>query len=174
AGREALGIEGGKVQVHHHLPLSASIRVGHGCALDGGQPDPQEVYPKVKYLSFGEGLAAQAELEDWHAGSVVADDQGRRNAGRQGPQLRLGNGGDLRDCSLDLYVGMKKNLNDRDATERLRFDMLDVINRGSQGTFIDRHDALAHFLGRKAGVAPDNANDGNADIRENVGGRPKN
>ena len=65
-------------------------------------------------------------------------------------QLRLFDGDRLRDRGLDVRVRLEEHLDDRDARERLRLDVLDVVDRGRQAALVDRRDALAHVLGRQA------------------------
>ena len=69
---------------------------------------------------------------------------------------------------------MKEDFDDADAVERLRFDVFDVIDGGGKHTFVLIDDAVAHVLGRKTGVVPKNADDGNVNVREDVGGRAQN
>jgi hypothetical protein len=87
------------------------------------------------------------------------------------PELRLGDRGDLRNGFLDIGVRMKENFDDSDATERLRLAVLDVIHCCGKHSLGLRDDAIAHFLRVQPGIVPENANDGNIDVRENVGRR---
>ena len=98
------------------------------------------------------------------------NDEWRRRAGWHNAQKRLCDGRDLRDAGLDFRAFMKENLNDGNTIIRLRFDMLDVVDRRGHGAFTDRDKALFHFLGRDACIAPDHANNRNIDVRKNIRG----
>ena len=95
-----------------------------------------EIHAEVEELLLGKPLSRQGQLQDRHAGSVVGDDQRRRRARRQLPQLRLRNGRDLRDRLVNVRVRLEKDLDDRDAVQRLRLDVLDVVHRGGQVAFV--------------------------------------
>ena len=71
-------------------------------------------------------------------------------------------------ASSTLAFGWKIDADDRDAAVRLRFDVLDVVDRGGQRSLEDGDDALLHLLRRKAAVTPDDADDRNIDVRENI------
>ena len=88
-------------------------------------------------------------------------------------------GGNWRNCvcetavicatAMSIFtVGMEVDLHHRDAVERLRLDVLDVVDRGGQRALRDGDDALLHLLRREAGVVPDDADDRDVDVRENV------
>jgi hypothetical protein len=49
--------------------------------------------------------------------------------------------------------------------------VLDVVDRGGQSALERRGDAARHLVRRQAGVLSDNADHGNADLREDVGRR---
>ena len=77
-------------------------------------------------------------------------------------------GGICRSCACSIAttcamaVGMlalrlKENLDDRNAGQRLGFDVLDIVDGGGQAALVDRRDALAHFLRRQPGIVPDDA-----------------
>ncbi len=77
-------------------------------------------------------------------------------------------------CAMALLMsacGWKKYLYYRDPVQRLRLDVLDVIDQRGQGAFGLEDDAVRHFLRIEAAVVPNDADDRNIDIRENVGGR---
>ena len=51
--------------------------------------------------------------------------------------------------------------------------MLDIVDGSGQRSLRDADDAVAHVLRYEAVVAPDDADNGNVDVRENVGWRAK-
>ncbi len=48
--------------------------------------------------------------------------------------------------------------------------MLDVIDGGGHGAFVDGDDARGHLFGRHAGIGPDHAYDRDIDVGEDIGG----
>ncbi len=94
----------------------------------------------------------------------------RRHLANRGCALR----GDLRDGHLDLHVGMEENLDDAAAVHRLRFGVLHIVDGGGEVALELRGDALFHLLRAESGVIPQHGDDGNVDVRENVGGGSQN
>ena len=90
---------------------------------------------------------------------------------RQLAQLSLRDGGDLRDSVADVDVGLEEDLDDADAVQRLRLDVLDVVDGGGQRPLALVDDAVGHLFGREAGVLPDDGDDRDVDVREDVGRR---
>jgi hypothetical protein len=76
-----------------------------------------------------------------------------------------------RQCAIDVRARVKKDLHHRDAVQRLRLDMLDIVDVGGQRTFVVRRDAVGHVLGGKAVIRPDDADYRDVDVREDIGGR---
>ena len=58
-GRQALGLQGMRIEVHLDLALLAAVGVWDGCALDGGELGADDVGAHVVELLFGEPLAAR-------------------------------------------------------------------------------------------------------------------
>lgn len=64
------------------------------------------------------------------AGSVVADGKRRNGARRHLPQNGLRGRGDLRISGVQLYSGMKEDLNDARPSDSLRLDVIDIVDYG--------------------------------------------
>ena len=64
--------------------------------------------------------------------------------------------------------GWKKTLITPTPCQRLRLDVLDVVDRHCHAALGVGHDAVRHVAGREAGVVPDHADDGNIDVREDI------
>ena len=88
-------------------------------------------------------------------------------------------GGKLRNCTWLMAVtwatalpmltcGWKKILMSADAVERLRLDVLDVVDRGGHAAFAVEDDAVGHLLRGEAGEVPHHGNDGDVDIRKDI------
>jgi hypothetical protein len=77
----------------------------------------------------------------------------------------------LRDGQIDVRAGLKEHFHDGDAAQRLRLHVLDVVHRRGQVALVDRHDARRHLVGREAAVVPDDRDDRNVDVGEDVSRR---
>jgi hypothetical protein len=73
---------------------------------------------------------------------------------------------------VDVHLGLEKHFDDAIPRQRLRFDMLDVIDLGAERSFIVIDDALRHIVRRKSVVGPDDSDDRNIDVGKNINGRP--
>ena len=65
-------------------------------------------------------------------------------------------------------IRLKGNPDDRDAGQRLRLDVLHVVDRGRNGVLAEGRDLLRHLIGGEATVLPDNGDHWNIDLRKNV------
>ena len=167
-GESPLGEKLFRIEVHHDRAELAAVRQRHGGALNGGQRVSDEVLPQVEQFLLAQSLAFQAQLQDGNAGGVVLDDAGREGAGWEDSQQSLGNGGYLRQRQLDLGVGLEIHANDGNAGIGLRFDVLDVVDRGGHGPLEDGDDAFFHLLGRQPAVGPHHADHGDIDVGKDV------
>ena len=69
-----------------------------------------------------------------------------------------------------LRPGIEVDADHADAEQRLALDVLDVVDRGGQHALVDEDDALLDLVGGHAGVLPDDADDRDVDLREDVRG----
>ena len=168
-GRQAVSVERLRIEIHHDLARLAAVGQRHRGALNRGELGAHEVIGVIEKLFLGQHLACHRELENRHARRAVTNDQWRRKTGGQGSQQRLGNRGDLRHRHLDLGARMKKNLDDTDPVHGLRLHVLDVVDRGGKCPFAHRHYSFFHVLRGDTGERPDDGNDGNIDVGENIG-----
>src|SRR3546814_550441 len=116
-------------------------------------------------------LTGQRELDDRHRRGVVVEDQRRRGAGRERLEDRLRDRRHLRVGGGDVDAGLEENLDDAEADQRGRFDVLDVVDRRCQHALIWGRDARRHLIGRQAGVLPGHRDHRDLDRREDVGRR---
>ena len=93
---------------------------------------------------------------------------GGRVPGRHGAEQGLRNGGDLGEGEFDFGVRLEVDAGDGDAGVGLRLDVLDIVHRGGHGPLEERDHALFHLFGGEAVVVPDDADDGDIDIREDI------
>src|SRR5438876_9738931 len=80
---------------------------------------------------------------------------------------------DLRDTSFHFCAFMEKDFDDRDAVVTLRLDVLNVVDRGRHRALADRDEALFHFFGCDARVAPNDADHRDVDSWKNVRSHPR-
>ena len=76
---------------------------------------------------------------------------------------------DLRNALLYVRDGLQEDFNHRDSAERLRLDVLDVVDGGSKIPLRNRDNPVGHVLRDENVIGPDDADDRNIDIRKNVG-----
>ena len=63
---------------------------------------------------------------------------------------------------------MKEHLDDPGAVVGCRFDVVDVIDCGGEGSFMGKDESLFDVFGAQARVAPDDADHRNVNGRKNV------
>src|SRR5262249_6822013 len=169
-GGQAAGVQGVQVEIDHDLALLAAPGLGHPRPLDRAESLDDEVGGVVEDLLLGQRIAGDGDLDDGHAGGAVADDVGRRDAGRHDLQERLTGGRDLRLGLGERGPGLEVDADDADAVERLTLDVLDVVDRRRQDALVDEDDPCLDLVGGHAAVLPDHADDGDVNLREDVGG----
>jgi hypothetical protein len=103
--------------------------------------------------------------------SVRPSPERRRGAGRHLLVHGLRNRSDLGVGGPDVDVRLEEDLDDAEAVIGVGDDVLDVVDRRRQRPLKRRGDAPGHLIRRQAGILPDHADDGDANIRENVGRR---
>ena len=80
----------------------------------------------------------------------------------------------LRHCVGHLYALMEKDLHDRNAAQRLRFDVLDIINGGGKNSLVVKNNSVRHVLRGQSRVVPDDADNWDINVWEDVCGRAQN
>ena len=73
----------------------------------------------------------------------------------------------LRNALLNIRSRLQKDLDDSNPIQRLRFDVLDVVDGSGKRSLCDADDAVAHVFRNETVIVPDDADNGNIDIREN-------
>jgi len=81
----------------------------------------------------------------------------------------LGGGAELRDSGFDFGVGVEVELDDAEARQRLRLHVFDVVDVGGKGALATDGNDVGHFLRRDAAIGPDDADDWDIDLGEDVG-----
>ena len=165
---EPLRLQGFRVELHHDLADLPAVGQRHGRALHGGELRADEAVAEVVKRLLRQRLARQSELEHGHRRRAVRDDVRRQRAGRHDAQDRRGIGRRFGDRAIDVCARVEKHLHDGHAVERLGLDVIDVVDVRRQGALVVRRDPVRHVFGREAVIRPDDADDGNIDVRKDV------
>jgi len=72
-------------------------------------------------------------------------------------------------CASD---AVEEHLHHGHAVVGLRLDALDIVDRSRHRPLEVRDDPAFHLLGRETGVAPDDADNRDVDVREDIGRHP--
>ena len=166
--REAARLHRVGVEIDLYLPRLAAVGVGDGGAWHGDERRAHNVEANVLKRLFGHARARKPELDDRHRGGVVVENQRRRGTRRHLLEQRLRDRRHLRVGDADIHVGLEKRLDHAKPVVGIGFYMIDVVDRRRQGALELRHDAAGHLIRRQARVLPNDRDDGNADVGENV------
>jgi len=77
----------------------------------------------------------------------------------------------LRGGGADIDRGMKEDLDDADAGQRLALDMVDIGHRRGKLAFVIIDHPAGHIVGRESAIGPHSRYDGNLDVGKYVGRR---
>ncbi len=102
------------------------------------------------------------------------NDQGRRGALRKLAELGLRDRSYLGHGVGHVHLGLKVNLDQTDAVQRLGLDVIDVVHRRSERPFTQRDNPAGHLLRGESAVVPDHGHNRDIDIRKNIRGRRQN
>ena len=169
--RQPARLQGDRIEIDLDLAQLAAKRPGDRRSRHRHQRRADLVDGEVGEPLLGEALAGKRDEQDRHGRRAVIEDQRRRRAGRHRLDQGLRNRGDLSVGGADVGVGLKENLDHADAGVGGRLDVLDVVDRRRQRALELGGDAPRHVVGRQAGVLPDDADDRDADVGKDVGGR---
>jgi hypothetical protein len=97
------------------------------------------------------------------------DHDRRLDPGRQQGTDRIGSGHDLSDREIEVHVGLKEDLLNRDAIEGLRLDILDAVHARGERILAVGRDPLLHFRRAQSGVLPDDGDDRDVDLGKDIG-----
>ena len=168
ACRQIIGIKCVRIEIHHDRRILASERKRNRSAFNGSELRTDEVLAQIVELLLRKRLAVERELQNRNARCVVLYDPRGKDPRRQWPQNRLRQRRDLGDRSFDLHTRLKKHTDRCHTLIRGRFDVLDIVDGGGHGAFIDGDDALGHLLWRHPAVRPDHAHHGDLDDGKDV------
>ena len=167
-GGDVVGVHQIGVGIDHDLPDFAAVGQRDRGAFDVGETRADEGDAEVVEFGFAEAFAGERKLDDGDGGGVELDDVGRVGAGGEDAEDGLNDGGDLRDGELYLDIGLKVDADDGDALVGLGLGVLDVVDGGGEGALADGDDASFHLGGGEAAVGPDDGDDGDIDVGEDI------
>ena len=116
---QALRLQRGGVQVHLHLALLATVRIGHGGPRNRDELGADGVEAIIVELLLGEILSREGQLKNRDARSAIRENERRRCSHGQLPELGLGDRGDLRNALLNVGGRLQKHFNHRNSIKRL-------------------------------------------------------
>ena len=164
-----LGLQRNRVQINLNLPHLAAIRRRYRRARHRGQLRADEVLAKVEQLLLTDVGAGHGQLQNRHRGRVVVQDQRRCDARRHLLEHGLRDRRHLGGRGADIDVRLEEDFDDTVARQRLRFNMVNIVDRGAELAFIVINHPSRHVFGRQAGIGPDGADHRNPDVREYIG-----
>ena len=163
-----------QIQVHLNLPNLPAIGIRRRRSRHRCQVGAQKILTQVEQLLLRQSLAAQSQLNNRRRRRAIRDDQRWRGPWRQTPDRGLRDRGDLCDGALYVRPRPEENLDHAQPVHRLRFHVLDIVDRGGDAAFGIRHDPVGHVLRRQPCIEPHHRDHRNVDTREYIGGRPQN
>ncbi|OIQ97052.1 hypothetical protein GALL_209950 [mine drainage metagenome] len=166
--REMLGLKRDRIHVNLDLPDLAAVRRGNCGTRNRGELRADEVLTEVEQLLLRLLDARQRQLQDRHRGRVVVQDQRWRDAGRHLFQNRLRDRRDLGRRRAYVDVRLEENLDDAEAHQGLRFDMVDIVDGRAQCPLVVVNDTAGHVFRRKACICPDCADHRDLDVGEDI------
>jgi hypothetical protein len=137
-------------------------------ARDRDQLSSQEVEADVVQLLLGETLSGEGELQNGHCRGAVVDHDRRLCPGGKKALDRLGSGGNLRCCAIDIGAGLKEYPDNRLSIDGCRFDMLNVVRNRRHETFEYGRDPAFHLFRVQPGVSESHGDNGDVDIGKGV------
>jgi hypothetical protein len=134
----------------------------------------QEVGADIVQLLLGQPLSGEGELQNGHRRGAVIDHDRRLCPGGKKAQDRLGSGGNLRRCAIDIGAGLKEYTDNRLSIDRGRFDMLNVVRNGRHETFEYGRDPAFHLFRVQPRVSEGHSDHRDVDVGKDVGRRTQN
>ena len=168
ARRDAFGLHLCLVHVDGDLRLLAPVGLRQNGTRHGDQRRTHGVRRQVGKLLFVQAVAADAKLQNRHAGSRKVDDLRRQNTGWQLANKVLRSRGDLRVCRIQAGAGLQKDLDHRNTVVAGRFGVLHVVNQRRQRLLVRRRQPAFDLFCVQTRVLPRNCHDRDVDVREDV------
>src|SRR5262249_55095005 len=145
--RQLHGLQGPGGDVDLHLAEDAAEDRGGGQPLDGGQLVVQLVVGEVEEVLVVAAAAGDDEVADGDAAGVVLENAGRQRGRGQVLELAPEQGDDLAGGQVGVHLREEADLDDADAEQRARLDVVEVV-AARQGAFEHGRDGLLHVRGR--------------------------
>ena len=114
------------IGVHHDLPVPPSEGLRNGCAGHARNLVADIELGQIAQSRLIQAFAFKRHQADRQAGRVKLQNHGRQRSRRQPPQLRHRQVGDGGDGGIGIGPGLEIHLDDADARQRARLDMLNA------------------------------------------------
>jgi len=123
---------------------------------------------------LGQPLSGKGELQNGHRRGAVVDQDGRLCPGGEKALDRLGSGGNLRRCAIDIGARLQEYTDNRLSIDGCRFDMFNVVRNCCHETFEYGRDPAFHLFRVQPGVSESNSNNGDVNVGKDVRRRTQN
>ena len=162
-----MGFELVGIGVDHDLAVLAAERLRDAGAGHAGDLVANLELRQVAQLRFVQAFAFEGDQADRQAGGIELQHHRRQRAGRQAAQLRHGQVGDGGDSRIGIGARLEVDLDDADAGQRARFDVLDAAAQREEA-FEAAGDVGFDLLRRHAGIERRHHHHRNVHRREHV------
>ena len=158
------------VEVGHDHSGFATVRVGNLGPLHDCKIGADNVLPEVVKRRVGKRRAGKAELDDRYVGCSIAQDEWRRDVGRQVFQNKEGATGELGDSPRDIGALMQEDSFNADAVIACRLDPFEVVDFRCQLAFVKRQNPVLDIQRLHTVVGPNHRYNRNVDFGKDVDG----
>ena len=161
------GLQLDGIDVELDLPVLSAVGLGHRGAGNVGNLVANVELSLIVQLGFGQSLALQSHQANRHAGGVELQHDRRQRALRQPSQVSHRQVGDLADRRVRIGSRLEVNLDQADAGERSRLDVVDVAAQREEA-LEGVGDVAFDLLRRHAAVERGHHDDRNLDLRKQI------
>jgi hypothetical protein len=162
-----VGFELEWIDVDLNLAIAAAVGLRHGGAGHVGDLVADLELCEVFEIGLVEAFALERDEAYWLARCGHAEHDGRQCPGGQAAQISHGEVGDVAERGVRVGTRTEVDLDERDAGERTRLDVIDIGAEGEKA-LEGVGDVAFDLLRRHAGVERGNDDDGNIDGREEI------
>src|ERR1700733_1138580 len=162
-----VGFELQRIDIDLNLAITAAIRLRHGSAGHVGDLVADLELCEVFEIGLVEAFAFERDEAYGLARCGHAEHDGRQRPGGQAAQIGHGEVGDVAERGIRVGTRTEVDLDERDARERARLDVVDIGAEGEE-TLEGVGDVAFDLLRRHAGVERGNDDDRNINGREEI------
>src|SRR6266403_1554639 len=156
------------IEIHHDDARLAAVRIRDFRAMNDSQIRANDVLAEIVQFGVGQRAGGKAELDDRDVGRTVTQHQSRRDVGRHVFQNDKRAARELRDGARHVGAFVEIHFDDADAAIARGLDPADVVHQRGELSLVQSQNAVADVLRAHSAVGPDDADDGNIDLGENI------